>query len=135
VSASAQDLVHINMRLGWSCHVSACVCKHQGLVDVSAYNGWYQHTLRAERLSAFIGRFLAFIKSCAFICICWPVWRGVRLFACVAHVKSWACIFICRQVSRAHNVSRCVSARIERARHVSACVCTFGELGMFQHVQ
>ena len=31
VYASAEDLAPISMCLGWSCHVSSCVCKRQGM--------------------------------------------------------------------------------------------------------
>jgi hypothetical protein len=55
------------MHLGWSCEVSACACKHQGL-QISAYNGWYQHTHRAERVSAFTGLYEEEEHELAFFC-------------------------------------------------------------------
>ncbi len=38
--------------------VMSCIClclQASRAVDVSAYNGWYPHTHRVERVSAFIG--------------------------------------------------------------------------------
>ncbi len=112
--ASTKDLAHISMRLGWSCEVSACACKHQGL-QISAYNGWYLHTHRAEGVSAFIGLYEEEEHELAFFLL---LWRSARLsaLACLygelsvclhvsVYIWSWACIFLCRQVSRVQHVS------------------------------
>ncbi len=68
VYASAQDLAHISMRLGWSCHVSACVSKHQRL--------WmYLHTMagvcthRAEHVPAFVGLYQGDEHEFAFLAV------------------------------------------------------------------
>jgi hypothetical protein len=142
VYASAQDLAHISMHLGWSCHVSACVCKHQRL--------WmYLHTMagvcthRAEHLPAFVGlyqgdehefAFLAFACSCMHLCVqsssyvtmyqvlgmyprCMYLHVSVYIKGCVSScIEGVKCFCMCKHVSR--------------AGHVFAYVGTFQELSV-----
>ncbi len=108
--------------------------------DVSAYNGLYPHTHRAEHVSTIIGlyqgvehefAFLALIKSWKFY---------LHLLVCM---ESWACVCMCLHMSRAgrvssyvgryqeHSMFQDVCLHVWRAWHVSACVCTYQELSEY----
>jgi hypothetical protein len=77
--------------------------------------------LKAERLSACASRaerVPAHIEGRACVCICLPVSRVERVYACVCTYQ--ACV--------------CVCLRVLRAGHVSACVCTHWGLRVWLHM-
>jgi hypothetical protein len=113
-------------------------------VDLSAYNGWYLHTQRAERVSAFIGLYQGDEHEFAFLLLS----RAENLSASVglyqelsvclhvsAHIESWACTFIqCRQIFRSTACFSFLRLHVSRAELVSSCVGLYQELSVSANV-
>jgi hypothetical protein len=133
VYASAQDLAHISMLLGWSCHVSACVSKHQRLwMYLRTMAGVCKH--RAEHVPEFVGlyqgdehefAFLAFACSCMHLCV-----QSSSYVTTYQVLGMYArCVYLmCLHVSKAAYLDAL------RVWNVSACVSMCQELGIYLHM-